>query len=126
MAVVYSTAAKNARMAAVVGLIGAGGTLTIGTSALAGATGVLAQVPLANPAFTVAGGVMTVGAVPRTVEAVGTGVADKVEVRASNGTVIISGLTVGLPGSGAEVIINALEVSTGQTIQVTVGTITHG
>lgn len=126
MAVVYSTAAKNARMNAVVGLIGASGTVTIGSSALAGATGVLAEVPLDNPSFTVANGVMTVAGVPRTVDAVGTGVADKVEIRDGSGTTIISGLTIGLPGSGAEVIINALEISTGQTVQVMIGTITHG
>lgn len=126
MPINYSTAVKNARMNTTVGLIGASGTLVIGTSALTGATGVLAKVPFANPAFTVAGGVMTVATLPRTVAASGTGTAAKVEIRDGSDTVIASGLTIGLAGSGADVIINAMAISTGQTVQVTLGTITHG
>ena len=122
----YTNAVKDARMMATVGLIGSAGQLVIGTSALSGATGVLVRVPFDDPAFTVSNGVMTISNPPRTVIAVGTGIAGKVEIRDGSDTVIASGLTVGLPASGAEVIINALEISTGQTVQVTVGTITHG
>lgn len=122
----YSTAVKNARLTTTVGLIGATGKLVIGTSELNGGDGVLAEVPFSNPAFNVADGAMTVNALPRTTDAVGTGVAAKVEFRDGSGTVIADGLTIGLPESGAEVILNALEISTGQTVQITIGTITHG
>lgn len=122
----YSTAVKNARLQTTVDLIGTAGKLVIGTDALAGAVGVLAEVPFSNPAFNVADGAMSVNSLPRTTDAVGTGVAAKVEFRDNAGTVIADGLTIGLPESGAEVILNALEISTGQTVQITIGTITHG
>lgn len=123
MALNYSTTVKNARLQAVVDAIGTAGVLVIGTSALSGATGVLASIPFANPAFNVAGGAMTVNSLPRTVVATGAGTAAKAEFRNNAGTVIASGLTVGL--SGTDVIINALSISVGQTVQCTVGTITH-
>ncbi len=122
----YSVTVKNARLSAVVTALGATGKLVIGTSALAGAAGVLVEVPFANPAFNVSAGAMTTNSLPRTTVATGTGVANKVELRDGAGTVVADGLTIGLTGSGADVIINALEISTGQDVQVTVGTITHG
>lgn len=127
MPVNYTTAVKNARLQTTVDLIGATGKLVIGTAALAGgATGVLAEVPFDNPSFTVDAGAMEVNNPPRTVLAAATGVAAKVEIRSGDGTIIADGLTIGLPASGADVIINALEISAGQTVQVTIGTITHG
>lgn len=128
MPAIYSTAVKNTRMQAVVTALGGTATLTIGTDALAGgATGVLAQVPLANPAGTVADGVLTLTQTPRTVVAAATGVAAKAELRAGNGTVIMSGLTVGVvAGPNVDVLINSTAVSAGQTIQVTAGAINHG
>lgn len=125
MAVNYSTAAKNARLTAVVNLLGTAGVLVIGTSALAGATGLLVSIPLANPGATVANGVLTVAGVPRQANATGAGTAALAELRDSAGTVIVSGLTVGLAASGADVIIHATAVSVGQTVQCTAGTITH-
>lgn len=125
MPIVYSNAVKNSRLQAVVDALGSGGNLIIGTSALSGgATGVLATVPLADPPFNINTGVMTLNSLPRTAIASATGTANKAELRDSGGTVIASGLTVGL--SGTDIIINALAVSTGQTVQVTTGTITHG
>jgi hypothetical protein len=124
MAVVYSTTVKNARLQAVIDALGAGALLVLGTSALSGATGVLASVPLANPSFTVSGGVMTLASTPRTVAASANGTVAKAELRTSGGTVIASGLTVGL--SASDIIVNATAFSIGQTVQVTTGTITHG
>lgn len=126
MPIVYSTAVKDARLQVVVDALGPSGTLTIGSSDLDGATGVLVQVPFNDPAFIVDDGAMEVNNLPLSVTAVGTGVADKVEFRHANGTVVASGLTIGLPESGADIILNALEISTGQNVQVTVGDITHG
>jgi len=110
-------------MTALVTLLGTAGTLTIGTSALSGATGVLAAVPLANPAGSVAGaGVLTIS-VPRSVVASGSGTAAKAELRDSSGVVVAS-LSVGT--SGTDVIINSTSITSGQTVQLTLGTITHG
>lgn len=124
MAVVYSTPVKNTRLQAVVTAIGNDGVLVIGTSALAGAVGVLVTVPLANPPATVAGGVLTLASAPRTATATGTGVAAFADIRTSAGVVVCSGLTVGTVGT--DIIMNAVEVSSGQTVQVSAGTITHG
>jgi len=124
MAVVYSTAVKNTRLQAVVTALGTAGVLVIGTSALAGATGVLATIPLQNPAATVTNGVLTLAGLPLTANATASGTAAKAELRDSSGTVVCSGLTVGT--ASTDIIINATAVSNGQTVQVTAGTITHG
>lgn len=125
MPIVYSTTVKNARLQAVVDALGEAGTIVIGTAALAGGTGRLALVPMDDTSFTITNGVMTLNNVPRTVVAIATGIAAKAEFRASDGTtVVVSGLTVGT--SEADIIINATAISTGQTVQVTAGTITHG
>jgi hypothetical protein len=124
MPISYSTPTKNARLQAVVDAIGVSGLIVIGTSALAGGgTGVLASVPLDNPSFTIAGGVMTLAGTPRTVNASATGVAAKAELRTSGGVVIADGLTVGT--AGTDFIINATAISIGQVVQVTAGSITH-
>lgn len=124
MPINYSTTVKNARLQVAVDAIGDAGTLTLGTSDLDGAgTGELAFVPLANPPFTINNGVMTLASVPRTVLAEATGVAELAELRHSDGTVVVSGLTVGTVGT--DIIINAVEISEGQTVQVYAGTITH-
>jgi hypothetical protein len=126
----YSMFAKNSRLTHTVGLIGAAGKLVIGTVDMDGLVdadnGVLVEVPLANPPFTVADGVMSVASLPRTTEAIATGVAAKVEIRAGDDTVIMNNWTLGVPGDVAEVIINAFEISTGQTVQITIGSVTHG
>lgn len=135
MAVVYTTTLKNNRMQLVADLIASktaasstgtalAGTLVIGTSALSGATGVLASVPLSATPGTVSSGVLTLSGVPLQATATGTGTAALAEFRNNAGTTIVSGLTVGT--SGTDIIINSTSISTGQAVQVTSGTITHG
>lgn len=124
MSVNYSNTVKTARSQVVIDALGTAGLLVIGTSALSGATGVLAEIPLANPPFTQVNGVMTMASAPRTVNASGAGTAAKAELRHSSGTVIMTGLTVGVSGSGSDVIINATSITVGQSVQATVGTIT--
>jgi hypothetical protein len=135
MAVVYTTTLKNNRMQLVADLIASktaaastgtalAGTLVIGTSALSGATGVLASVTLSTTPGTVSSGVFTLSGVPLNATASGTGTAALAEFRDNAGTTIVSGLTVGT--SGTDVIINSTSISTGQAVQVTSGTITHG
>jgi hypothetical protein len=125
MAPRYNNNVKNTRLAAVVSAIGGTGKLVIGTASLAGgASGVLASVDLANPAFTVDNGVMTLGGLPLTAIAANAGTAALAELRAGNGVVVADQLTVGT--SNTDIIINTVNVSQGQTIQIIGGSITHG
>jgi hypothetical protein len=121
MAVNYTTAVKNSRMSAVVTAIGAAGVLEIGTTGMAL---ILATVPLANPAGTVAGGVMTF-TMPRTdASADGTGTAAAARIRtATGGTDIVTGLTVGL--AAADIIVDSVNFTTGQQFTVQSANITH-
>ncbi len=104
----------------------AAGTLVIGTSALSGATGVLAEIALPVPSFVESGGVLTLQGVPLTGAASASGVAAKAELRNNAGTRIRWGLTVGETGSGADVIIGDTDVENLQDVIVTAGTLTHG
>lgn len=135
MAITYSTTLKNNRMQLVADLIAGkvaasstgtatAGNLVIGTSALSGATGVLATIPLNATPGTVSSGVFTLSGVPLSAQATATGTAAKAEFRDNAGNVIATGLTVGT--SGTDIIINATAVSSGQYVQITSGTITHG
>lgn len=125
MAVTYSTAAKAARMTAVVNQIDAGagaGTLEIGTS---GMGSILAILTLADPCGTVSGAVLTFDFDPdiSDTSANNTGTAAEARIKDSDGTVIISGLTVGT--SGTDIVLDSTSITTGQTVTLTTGTITH-
>lgn len=124
MAVVYNMDVKNARLQAVVDALGPNGQLVIGTDSLSGGVGILVRIPLANPAATVAGGVLTLAGVPLSDDAISTGIAELAELRDGADTTVVSGLTVGT--AATDLIINAVEISTGQLVQVTAGLITHG
>lgn len=102
---------------------GSAGSLVIGTSALSGATGVLATITLQNPAGTVSGDVLTLAGVPLSATASASGTAAKAEIRNNAGTVICGNLTVGT--SASDVTVNTVTVTSGQTVTVTAGTITH-
>jgi hypothetical protein len=102
---------------------GSVGSLVIGTAALSGATGVLATIPLQNPAFTISGDVATLAGVPLSAAASASGTAAKAEIRNNAGTAIVSNLSVGT--SGSDVTVNTTTVTSGQTVTVTAGTITH-
>lgn len=135
MSVTYSSTLKSNRMQIVADLIAGktfasstgtatAGSLVIGTSSLSGATGVLATFTLGTTPGTVSSGVLTISGTPLTATASGTGTAAKAEFRDNSGNVIVSGLTVGT--SSADIIINATAISTGQTVTLSSGTITHG
>lgn len=135
MAVVYSSTLKNNRMQLVADLVAGktaassagtatAGTLVIGTSALSGATGVLVSFTLGTTPGTVSSGVLTISGTPLTATASGTGTAAKAELRDNSGNVIVSGLTVGT--SATDIIINATAISSGQSVTLSSGTITHG
>lgn len=135
MSVVYNSTLKTNRMQLVADLIAGktaasssgtatAGSLVIGTSALSGATGVLATISLNATPGTVSGSVLTLSGTPLSATASGTGTAALAEFRNNAGTTIVSGLTVGT--SGTDIIINSTAISSGQAVQVTSGTITHG
>jgi hypothetical protein len=135
MAVVYSATLKTNRMQLMADLVASkvaaastgsalAGQLVIGTAALSGATGVLATIALPATAFTVAGAVATLQGVPLSVAASATGTAALAELRNNAGTTIASGLTVGT--SGSDINLTSVSITSGQTVTVTSGTITHG
>lgn len=143
MAVNYITATKNNRlkMAFLAGAVtpaagesvdsGAGfGQLVIGTSALSGATGVIATIILQKPSVSIVNFVATILGVPLSVAAAAAGVAAKAELRDSAGNVIISGLTVGGTAEGTaagkDIVLNASTIAAGETVVLNSGTITHG
>lgn len=124
MAVTYSTAAKTARMQAVVDQIDAGsgaGTLEIGTTGMAT---VLAVITLADPCGTVSSGVLTFSSFPRSdTSADNSGTAAAARFKDSAGNVVISGLTVGT--SGTDIVLDSVSITAGQTITLNSASITH-
>jgi hypothetical protein len=135
MAATYSATLKTNRMQLVADLIASktatastgsatAGSLVIGTSALSGATGVLATIILNATPGTVAGSVLTLSGVPLSVAASASGTAALAELRNNAGMVIVSNLTVGT--SATDIIVNSVAIISGGTVSITSGTITHG
>ena len=135
MSVVYSSTLKNARLQLVSDLIAGqtaaastgsatAGKLVIGSSALSGATGVLATIDLETTPFSISGGVATLAGVPLATTASATGTAAKAELRDNADNVIVSGLTVGT--SGTHITLATASIVSGEDVVVTAGTITHG
>ena len=131
MAVTYSTAAKNARLTAVVGEIDgaaaspANGRLEIGT---AGMASILATITLALPCGTVAGGVLTFSGTPLSdASADNGGTAAAARIRDAAGTDVVTGLTVGTAASPSpDIVLDNTAISAGQTVTINSATITHG
>lgn len=125
MSVVYSTTLKNTRMTDVVTAIGTTGFLNIYT---AGSTTLLASIPLANPAGTVTGGVLTFSGTPLTessANASGTAAAANVTTAINGGgTVVISGLTVS--STAGDIVLSSTNIVAGQPVTITSASITHG
>lgn len=138
MAVVYNDTLKTNRLQLMSDLVAgktftastgsaSAGQLVIGTSALAGGTGVLATIALPTAPFTVSGSgtvIATLQGVPLSANASASGTAAKAELRTNAGTTIVSGLTVGT--SGSDINLTSTSITSGQTVTVTSGVITHG
>lgn len=123
MPIVYTAAVKQTRMGAVVTAIGATGVIEIGTT---GMGVVIATIALNNPAGTASGGTLTLSGFPKNDAADASGTAAAARIRtATGGTDIITGLTVGATGSGADVELDSTAITTGQTVTITSATITH-
>ena len=124
MAVVYNSSLKSTRMAAVISAIDANasaGTIEICTAAFAA---VLVTITLSKPSFSESGGVITMLGVPKSGIASGTGTAAAARIKDGGGTTVVNSLTVGT--SGADVNLDSTSITTGQTVTLTSGTITHG
>jgi hypothetical protein len=125
MSVTYNTTLKNTRMTDVVTAIGATGYLNILT---AGGASLLASIPLANPAGTVTGGVLTFSGTPLTeasANASGTAAVATITTAANNtGTTVVSGLTVS--SSSGDIVLSSTNIVAGQPVTITSATITHG
>lgn len=124
MPVVYSTTVKNSRLTVVRDAIDAGsaaGVLEIGTS---GMGTVLATIPLADPCGSVSAGVLTLSTPVSDTNADATGTAAEARIKDSDGTTIISGLTVGT--TGANINLSSVGITAGDTVSITSAAITHG
>jgi len=120
MAVTYSTAAKTARMEAVNDLVPAG-KLKIYTAAQAQ---LLVEFTLTNPAGTTASGVWTLDFDPDLdATASASGTAAVATITQADDTEVITGLTVGT--SATDIVLDNVSISSGQTVTLATGTITH-
>jgi hypothetical protein len=122
MAVVYTTAVKNARLNAVTTAIGTTGVLEIGTTGMAT---VLATINLGNPAAPAAASGVLTFTMPQSdnaADATGTAAAARIRT-ASGGTDVVTGLTVGT--SGTDIVLDNLSINTGQQVTINSATITH-
>lgn len=124
MSVIYSNALKDTRMQAVQAAIdggGAAGSIEVCTASYAA---VLASIPLVRPSFSEAAQAITMLGVPRSATASATGTATVARIKDSTGAVVVNGLTVGTAGS--DIVMNAVAVTSGQTVTITSGAILHG
>ena len=124
MTIVYTTAVKAARMAAVVAQIDAGagpGKLKIRDSSNV----VLATLTLADPCGTVSGATLTFDFDPDITDssADASGTAANAIITDSNDVTCVSGLTVGT--SGTDVILDSVSITAGQAVTVTTGSFQH-
>jgi hypothetical protein len=126
MAVIYSSTAIDDRLLGVVTAIDSGGGPG-NFILLAGATTV-STIPMANPCGTVSGGVLTFTGPLIDNSADNTGTVNSAVIRNSAGDTIVSGFTVGIPLSSADVIIsnglNSTLINAGQVVQVLAAQIT--
>jgi hypothetical protein len=122
MAVIYAAALRTTRMNSVKSAIDSGtaGSIEIGTTAMAS---VLATIALTSPCGSVTGDVLTLTMPHSDTSADNTGTAAAARIKDSSGAVVVDGLTVGL--SAANVVLDSLSITAGQTVTLTAATITH-
>src|ERR1035437_3825135 len=112
MSATYNAALKNTRMTDVVTAIGATGFINFYSATPT----LLASIPLANPAGTVTGGVLTFSAMP-----VSATVSTAID---GGGTVVITGLTVGTVST--DIVLSSTNIVATQPVTITAASITHG
>jgi hypothetical protein len=122
MAVTYAMSIKTRRMQAVVDDIGNGAVLEIGN---AGFAAVLAAIPLASPCGTVTDDVLTFTMPETDTDADATGTAAAARIKSAIGIVKVSGLTVGVDGSGAAIIMNSVAIQQHAAVGITSAAFRH-
>jgi hypothetical protein len=123
MAVNYDTATKSARMAATILQIDANASPAFLEIATAAYASVLVTITLADPSFTESGGVITMAGAPKSGVAGASGTAAVARIKDGGNTTKVNNLTVGTAGN--DVNLNSTTISSGQTVTLTAGTITH-
>jgi hypothetical protein len=118
MSVTYNAAVKTARITATRDYF-ANGTLEILTAADA----VLATFGLSASGGNIAGSVWTLVFDATPVTASGTGTAAKAQVKDSGGNAHLTGLTVST--SGADINLDSVSITSGQSVGLTSATVTH-
>lgn len=125
MAPVYSLATINARLQAVVNQIDANGN---GFILLNANSTIISRIQLQRPSGTVSGGVLTFVGTLLDPSAPASGSVNNGQITDALGTIVASGLTVGIPTQSADIIIfNGLGTTTitaGQVVQVLAAQIT--
>jgi hypothetical protein len=126
----YSTELRNAKLAANTTIIGNSGRLEIyaGTMpATGGAEGtLLASFTLGIPFAPAPSNGVQSPTLPSATTGVANGTAGWARVTKSDGSTAVMDCTVGLSGSGAQIILNTLSISTGVAVSITSWTITAG
>lgn len=126
MAMAYDTTTRTARMQVVADRIDSGsgaGYVEICTTSYAS---VLATITMADPCGSVSSGVLTFDCSPAIADssADNTGTAAIARIKASDGTVIVSGLTVGT--SGTNIVLTSTSIVATEPVTITSFTITEG
>lgn len=123
MAVNYDTATKTARMAATILQIDANASPAFIEICTASFAAVLVTITLSDPSFTEFAGVITMSGAPKSGVAGNTGTAAAARIKDGGSTVKVNNLTVGT--SGSDINLNSTSITSGQTVTLTAGTITH-
>lgn len=126
MSVTYSQTAIDYRLQGVIDAIDSGGSN--GSLVLLTDSTVISTVSLARPCGTVSGGILTFTGTLLDPSATGTGFVNNAQIWNSNGVIMVSDLSVGIPSEVVDVIIanglNNTLISAGQAVQVLAAQIT--
>jgi len=123
VAVNYVASLKSTRMQAVITALDIAAPPAIIEIGTAGMAAVLVTITLQDPSFTESGGIITMAGAPKSGVATGTGTAAAARLRTGANADVVTGLTVGT--SGSDVNLNSTSITTGQTVTLTSGVITH-
>ena len=126
MAVNYIASLKSTRMQAVITSCDANASPAFMEICTAAFAAVIVTITLAKPSFTESGGVITMAGAPKSGVAslAGTNTAAVARIKDGGGTnVVINNLSVGT--SGSDINLNSTSITSGQTVTLSSGTITH-
>lgn len=121
MAVIYTSALRTTRMTATRDAC-AGGALQL----LDAGGNVLSSHTLSSSGGTVADGIWTLAFAAATAAATASGTATAARIRNSSDADVVTGLTVGLTDSGADVELQNTSINAGQDIVISSATLTDG